>query len=596
MAALENDKLKEEEEKGGFEPGDNADTFYLETQDEYPGDLPDFNEKEEEDIAEQVVSDDAPEPEVDNIGQDEGSDGFSSDAPKIETPEDGSVWDLFEGEEQAQANQGKVEQEDAGAETESIDATDAEDDDLLAMAEDVIAENDDSAQIKEQPEEDAVPEGEPEQIAEDVVEAAEEIEEPEIEEEIEPEAEEPAVEDEADELNEDEGDTDSGNLMDEPIEVDENLKSLIEGELDRSKERKANRSDRIKGYEAAKNEMTDDEMSEKLKEFKAVEDEDGASSIDLSKIKAEHPSTYEINNKDIEIDGLEVLDDPEEEPPAPKKEKKQEAPKSPKSVDETVEELLDEPVTEKKKKKKKKKKAVIIPWTKIATAAASIALIGMLSYGGYHIVDNTGMFAVAPADTIRHETEEAQVHEAKEEHEDIASHDEHAADTHSDSSHEEIEADQEDSHIDSSEIEEEAPAEEETLASHEEIETHEPKEANIPTKKVKKTRQKKTYASRSNTKRHKETRKRPSNMKRRKASSKRGVYTVEIYSSPSRDDAEEWLARLKKRNVKNAFIVTHKKRNEYWYKVRFGSFKSREDAKDQAKKLGYSQSWVDRVK
>ena len=72
-------------------------------------------------------------------------------------------------------------------------------------------------------------------------------------------------------------------------------------------------------------------------------------------------------------------------------------------------------------------------------------------------------------------------------------------------------------------------------------------------------------------------------------------YTIEIYSSPSLEDAQEWLGRLKRKNI-DGFIKTQKVRDVIWYRVRFGSFGSREKAKEQALKLGFDQSWIDRVK
>lgn len=73
-------------------------------------------------------------------------------------------------------------------------------------------------------------------------------------------------------------------------------------------------------------------------------------------------------------------------------------------------------------------------------------------------------------------------------------------------------------------------------------------------------------------------------------------FTVEIYSTPSEDDAQMWLKKLKSRNVENIKITEHKLRDKTIYKVRFGKFSSREDAKTEALKLGYPQTWIDRVK
>jgi septal ring-binding cell division protein DamX len=74
------------------------------------------------------------------------------------------------------------------------------------------------------------------------------------------------------------------------------------------------------------------------------------------------------------------------------------------------------------------------------------------------------------------------------------------------------------------------------------------------------------------------------------------LYTIQIYSSPNLDDAQEWLTDLKSKNVNGATISEQKIRDKKWYRVRFGSFKTRQEASDAAAKLGYAQSWVDRVK
>lgn len=73
-------------------------------------------------------------------------------------------------------------------------------------------------------------------------------------------------------------------------------------------------------------------------------------------------------------------------------------------------------------------------------------------------------------------------------------------------------------------------------------------------------------------------------------------YTVEIYSTPSEDDAQMWLKKLKSRKVDNIKITEHKLRDKTIYKVRFGKFTTREEAKTEALKLGYPQTWIDRVK
>jgi cell division septation protein DedD len=74
------------------------------------------------------------------------------------------------------------------------------------------------------------------------------------------------------------------------------------------------------------------------------------------------------------------------------------------------------------------------------------------------------------------------------------------------------------------------------------------------------------------------------------------VYTVQVYSTPSREDAEEWLRRLQAKNIRDAFISPQRVRDDVWYRVRFGAYESREEARSAALRLGFSQSWIDRVR
>ena len=73
-------------------------------------------------------------------------------------------------------------------------------------------------------------------------------------------------------------------------------------------------------------------------------------------------------------------------------------------------------------------------------------------------------------------------------------------------------------------------------------------------------------------------------------------YVIQVYASPSADDAEEWLGTLKKRNISNGFITSQSVRGQTWYRVRFGSFSTREEAEKRANELGLSNIWVVRTK
>lgn len=76
----------------------------------------------------------------------------------------------------------------------------------------------------------------------------------------------------------------------------------------------------------------------------------------------------------------------------------------------------------------------------------------------------------------------------------------------------------------------------------------------------------------------------------------KGIFVVQVYSTPSKEDAEEWLRKLKKRNLANAGISTQIVRDKIWYRVRFGNFETRDEATTTALKYGFSQSWIDRIR
>lgn len=74
------------------------------------------------------------------------------------------------------------------------------------------------------------------------------------------------------------------------------------------------------------------------------------------------------------------------------------------------------------------------------------------------------------------------------------------------------------------------------------------------------------------------------------------LYTIQVYSTPNIEDARFWISRLQQLNIKNAYISKQKIRDITWYRVRFGEFGSKEEAKETATKYGFGQLWIDRVK
>ncbi len=78
--------------------------------------------------------------------------------------------------------------------------------------------------------------------------------------------------------------------------------------------------------------------------------------------------------------------------------------------------------------------------------------------------------------------------------------------------------------------------------------------------------------------------------------SSRAQYTVQVYSSPSRDDAEEWMKKLSKKNIGASSLSMQQVRGTTYYRVRFGSYDTKAAADSAAISSGFASSWVDRVK
>jgi len=75
-----------------------------------------------------------------------------------------------------------------------------------------------------------------------------------------------------------------------------------------------------------------------------------------------------------------------------------------------------------------------------------------------------------------------------------------------------------------------------------------------------------------------------------------GIFIVRIYATQSKEDALFWLNKLKDQKIYDGFISEQIIRDEIWYRVRFGNFTNKDKALEEASKLGYAQTWVDRVK
>lgn len=74
------------------------------------------------------------------------------------------------------------------------------------------------------------------------------------------------------------------------------------------------------------------------------------------------------------------------------------------------------------------------------------------------------------------------------------------------------------------------------------------------------------------------------------------AWVVQVFASPSRDDAEEWLQQLREQRIPDGYIVEQKVKGQSWYRVRFGQFATRIEAEQAATNRGFAQPWIARVR
>lgn len=75
-----------------------------------------------------------------------------------------------------------------------------------------------------------------------------------------------------------------------------------------------------------------------------------------------------------------------------------------------------------------------------------------------------------------------------------------------------------------------------------------------------------------------------------------GNYTIQLLATPSKEEAEILLNKLKSKNIEKTYITTQKKRDIIWYRVRVGNYKTMNEAQEAAKTNGWIQFWIDRIK
>jgi len=73
-------------------------------------------------------------------------------------------------------------------------------------------------------------------------------------------------------------------------------------------------------------------------------------------------------------------------------------------------------------------------------------------------------------------------------------------------------------------------------------------------------------------------------------------YSVQVMASISKDEADVALRKLKSKGVSSAFMSKRSLKGKTWYRVRFGGYSERDQAENAARKAGYTNAWVERVK
>jgi hypothetical protein len=75
-----------------------------------------------------------------------------------------------------------------------------------------------------------------------------------------------------------------------------------------------------------------------------------------------------------------------------------------------------------------------------------------------------------------------------------------------------------------------------------------------------------------------------------------GVFAVQVYATPSIDDAQAWLERLEQRGMLNPVMTSQVIRGQLIYRIRFGLYESLQTAERDAARFGYTGSWVVRLR
>ncbi len=550
MLDLNEYELRDEEQRGNFTPGTPDDeTFHLESLDEYPGELPDYSQVAEEEkvsLEKQLdleeKTEEIEQEHIENIEKEKPEESFegTSDESVEETPDETS-------EEINLSNEQETEEI-------SDEVVTKEDSALLNEEQSDVVEEDKSVwnlfevDQEQKPVEKAlidVDEKEAEGINLDIV-AAEQTIEDNSQEELQEIAEESEIAEEVE----------AGKDTAETVELDEDFKKKLQEDLDNSKAKEKTE------------ELPESVIDEREEDFEQIEDEK-AEEIDLNKIEAEHPSTYKYQET--------ILEEAPKEP-------KIEPPKTP--FYEPAKEVKKEKISEEKGVKKKKGLFFYF-----AASLFLLILIFIIYDWGVnrHAFNDLMSLVIKPEQEIVIKKEKQKTEKAEETKKVIPK----------------IML-QDSSKLLAKKTEPKKQIDK-ILANKKPLESIKPiKIAEVekkPNEKMivqpaKNTKSSKQLRLASKYFREDKSANIPTELevKPHKYNEQGAVYTIQVYATPSKEDADKWIEKLNSKNIKDIIVSTYNKKGVQWYRIRFGKFSSYELALQKAKELGFYQSWIDRIK
>ncbi len=80
------------------------------------------------------------------------------------------------------------------------------------------------------------------------------------------------------------------------------------------------------------------------------------------------------------------------------------------------------------------------------------------------------------------------------------------------------------------------------------------------------------------------------------ALSEAGEFMVQVYASPSLEDAQQVAEQLRRMGILGVVVVPHRIRERTWWRVRFGSYATRLEAEQAALGAGFPNAWIVRVR